>query len=194
MAPLIQRWHARLRRAGRWLAPFVALLAVSPNRAASPEPSSEYQLKAVFLFNFAQFVEWPAGTFANESEPFVIGIVGEDPFRSYLDDLVRGERIGTHPLQVRRFAPDDPVYRCQILYVSNSTAGRLNAYLGALKFRPVLTVSDIDSFARLGGMVRFAVEDGRIHLRVNLAAARAAHLAISSKILRVSTIVATGKD
>ena len=66
-----------------------ALGAAAPpgnTRAQSPE----YQLKAVFLFNFAQFVEWPASAFPKPDTPLGICILGEDPFGSYLDETVRG--------------------------------------------------------------------------------------------------------
>ena len=60
--------------------------------------------------------------------------------------------------------------------------------------RNTLTVSDGDTFTRAGGMVRFVTENGKIRLRINLAAAKACDLTISSKILRPATIVTAGSD
>src|SRR5512134_3234752 len=76
------------------------LLACSAWAAA---PFSEYQVKAVYLYNFGQFVEWPADSFATPSTPFVIGIVGKDPFEGMLDNVVRGESLGTRPIAVERY-------------------------------------------------------------------------------------------
>jgi hypothetical protein len=191
MAPLT---HHRALRFWRPLAVVLALMALSAARAAAPVPSAEYKLKAVFLFNFAQFVEWPTDAFANDSAPLVIGVLGADPFGSYLDDLVRGEKIGAHPLEVRRLGDGEARETCHILFVSDSEADRVEPLLKGLRGRHVLTVSDVESFARTGGMVRFVLEDGKIRLRVNLGAARAAHLVISSKILRVATIVSSERD
>src|SRR6185295_17077931 len=69
--------------------PVLLLVSVA---IAAPAPS-EYQVKAVFLFNFTQFVDWPAQSFADARAPFVIGVLGRDPFGSALDEAVRGETV-----------------------------------------------------------------------------------------------------
>lgn len=161
---------------------------------AAPRISDEYRVKAAFLFNFAQFVEWPASAFPNGDSPFVIGILGEDPFGSYLDDLVRGETVGHRPLLIRRCHDLREASGCHILFVSRSETASLGGVLEELKHRAILTISDVDAFNRYGGMVRFVMENGKIRLRINLDSAKAAHLTISSKILRPSTIVGSGKD
>src|SRR5438128_12279187 len=70
---------------------------------AQTAPAPEYQVKAVFLFNFAQFVEWPRNAFPETRAPLVIGVLGEDPFGSYLDETVRGEKVNDRPLVVQRY-------------------------------------------------------------------------------------------
>src|SRR5581483_5614207 len=80
--------------------------------AAAPAPT-DYQVKAVFLFNFAQFVEWPTNAFANENSPVVIGILGEDPFGGVLDQTVKGERARGRLITTKRFAADEEPEGCQ---------------------------------------------------------------------------------
>lgn len=184
----------------RTLGGIVSLLLFSPGpvRAAqtlsAPNPTPEYQLKAVFLFNFAQFVEWPSKAFAGSGTPLVIGVLGEDPFGPYLDETVRGETAKDHPLVVRRFRRVEDITACHILFVSQSDEDHLKAVLDSLKGRSVLTVSDGDRFVSRGGIIGFVNEQRRIRLRINLAAARAADLTISSKLLRPAQIVSDGKD
>lgn len=185
----------------RWRPPARCLLALglagawpAASRAATaPVPAAEYQVKAVFLFNFAQFIDWPPEAFADAKAPLVIGMAGADPFGPYLDGLVRGEKIGEHPLVVRRFAPEDSLAGTHILFIHAADDGQTERILAAVKGRSVLTVSDAENFNRLGGMVRFATENGKIRLRVNVTAAKDEHLTISSKLLRWSTIVAPEK-
>lgn len=182
------RWH--------FIAGLGLLLSLGPRAAAAAEtaPKAEYQLKAVFLFNFAQFVEWPARAFPAVDAPLVIGVLGEDPFGSYLEEIVRNEKVGAHPLEIRRFKRADEVGGCHILFFSRSEANALERSMEALRGRSVLTVSDLDSFNRKGGMVRFVMEGGKIRLRINVEAAKAGELKISSKILRPATVVTQGKD
>jgi hypothetical protein len=160
-----------------------------PAQAASP---SEYQLKAVFLFNFAQFVEWPAAAFASPGAPLVIGVLGEDPFGGYLDETVRGERVNDHPLVIERYRNVEEIGTCHILFVSSSELNQLETVFHALSNRPILTVGDVEGFATRGGMIRFATDHSRIGLRINRAAAEGAGLKLSSKLLRPAQIVTSG--
>jgi hypothetical protein len=151
------------------------------------QASREYDLKAVFLFNFATFVEWPKEALP-EGRPFVIGILGRDPFGTALDEVVAGEKIGQSPLEVRRCRSVEEARECQIVFISSSEAARLPAILADLRSRPVLTVADMGHFLEAGGIIAFSTE-ARIQLHVNPAAARRAGLAISSKLLRVAKVV-----
>jgi YfiR/HmsC-like len=153
-------------------------------------PVSEYQLKAVFLFNFAHFVEWPATALPGGNAPFVIGVVGKDPFGSSLDEVVRGESVGGRPLAIERY-PDVPrLGKCQILFIPAPELTHLEQILEALKGRSVLTVTE--GPAPRGAIVDLLKEDSRIRLRIDLQAARASNLTISSKLLRPAEIVDAG--
>ena len=185
--------RAWLRRTGAALCLGWLALAGPAGRAQSPA-SPEYQVKAVFLFNFAQFVEWPARAFRDDHAPLVIGVLGEDPFGAYLDEAVKGEKIGPHPLVARRFHRVEDITECHILFVSHSEAGRLEAILPRLRSLGVLTVGDFDNFIRQGGIVRFVTVNSKIRLKINLDAAKAAHLTISSKLLRPAMIERQDRD
>jgi hypothetical protein len=172
----------------------LALAAAAPGRAQAPPAPTEYQVKAIFLFNFSQFVDWPAAAFADERSPLVIGVLGSDPFGTTLDEIVRGETVNGRPLAVRRFESVEQIDACHILFIGRSQGKQLDAVLAALKERNVLTVGDFEGFAQRGGIIRFVTVGNKIRLRVNLAAAQDAKLTISSKLLRPAQIVAPGED
>jgi hypothetical protein len=178
-----------------WLVGLALLGAVAPGASAQTTTSAEYQLKAAFLYKLAQFVQWPARAFRDAQAPLVIGILGEDPFGAYLDEsIVRGEKIDEHPLVVRRYKRVDDAVEGHLLFISSANPAELEKIFAQLKGRAILTVGDADTFTRLGGMVRFVVEEGHVRLRISVEAAKACDLKISSKILSPTTIVAPGKD
>jgi hypothetical protein len=156
--------------------------------------TEEYQLKAVFLVNFALFVEWPPEAFPAPGAPLVIGILGQDPFGSVLDDTVRGETANGRTLTVKRYRRAEDVETCHILFIDRSEAARLSSILKSLQGRSVLTVGDFDGFSRGGGVIRFSTVNNKLKLRISLDAARNAQLVISSKLLRPAEIVAGGED
>jgi hypothetical protein len=173
----------------------VALLALlatgmaSAPRAYADPSVTEYQLKAVFLLNFARFVTWPEQAFGTPDAPIVVCVLGQDPFGSALDEVLANERIGNRPLAARRVASADTIDGCQLLFVSERDARRHDTLLHALAARPVLTVGDEAAFARSGGMVGFELEDGTVRITVNPDALRNAGLTMSSQILRMARIV-----
>jgi len=177
-----------------WLSAIVLLFSSVPELPAQTEISREYQVKAVFLFNFAQFIAWPTNAFADAQTPMTIGVLGDDPFDSFLDETVRGEKIGEHPLVIQRYRRIEDVQGCQILFISRSEDGQTGRILAGLKDKNILTVGDSDGFIKDGGIVRFVTEENKIHLRINLEAAKSANLAISSKLLRLAEIVDPGSD
>jgi hypothetical protein len=156
--------------------------------------SKEYQVKAAFLYNFSQFVVWPAEAFPEAQTPLVIGVIGEDPFGAYLDEIVQGEQVNNRPLIVQRFHQVEEIKVCHILFVSQSETKRLEEIFARLKGRNILTVGDIDGFAKQGGMIRFVTEKNKVRFRINVEAAKAAKLTISSKLLKPAAIVTPGKD
>jgi hypothetical protein len=179
------------RVAALWGMLAVGLFGSAPGSTAQPAPSLEYQIKAVFLFNFAQFVEWPSRAFPDRGSPLVIGVLGEDPFGAFLDETVRGERVDNRPLIVQRYRRVEEIQTCHVLFISQSEVNRLDQIVSSLKGRDILTVGDVESFARRGGMIRFAQEAKKTRLLINVEAAKAANLTISSKLLRPAEIVST---
>jgi hypothetical protein len=185
----------RMRHSSETFARLVLVLAtlisltLSGLANATDATSPEYQVKAVFLFNFAQFVEWPAQSFEDAAAPFVIGVLGTDPFGSALEGAVRGESINGRSIVIERYRSVTEIRHCQILFISRSEAAHTGEIGAALAGHSILTVSDIDDAAQRGVMIRFVAENSRIRLRINADAAKAAGLSISSKLLRPAELV-----
>jgi len=178
----------------RRLASALALLCLFGGVRAAQGPE-EYQVKAVFLFNFTQFVDWPQTSFADARAPFVIGVLGRDPFGSALDEAVRGERVNGRPLVVERYRNRAELKHCQILFIDRSASAEIEQTLDDLEHTGTLTVSDFDSGSPHDVIIRFLNEDQKIRLRIDVGSAQEAGLTISSKLLRPAHVVgATGSE
>ncbi|HMN43015.1 MAG TPA: YfiR family protein [Povalibacter sp.] len=184
------RRRPRVRRIVLAMAGTAAAWAMSCAFAAAPE----YQLKAVFLFQFSQFVEWPSTAFAQDDAPFTVCVLGEDPFKQYLDDAVRGEKVDGRPFAVKRLQRVEQVADCHILFIAQASPQRLDPILDALRGRSILTVADSAAFAERGGVIEFVTARNRLRLRINPRAARAADLTISSKLLSLASLVPAGPE
>lgn len=149
--------------------------------------AGEYQLKAVFLFNFTQFVDWPPAAFASANAPMVIGIWGKNPFGSYLEEAVSGENVNGHPLSVQYCKRAEDLKTCHILFINQEEPNKENI-IESVKGQSTLTVSDDSDFLRQGGMIRFFTRNNKIHLQINHELTKSAKLNVSSKLLKLAEI------
>jgi hypothetical protein len=161
-------------------------LSLLSSRAGANE-LSEYQLKAAFMMNFANFTEWPVHSFPDGLAPVLVGVVGDDPFGRDLDNTVKGKSLEGHPMTVKRVDWRADLKAFHILFISASEQRRLPDILRKLESSSVLTVSDIDGFCVAGGMIAFVVENNRVHFEINADLAQRRGLKVSSKLLSLAT-------
>jgi hypothetical protein len=163
------------------------LLGAAPMAVAE---TKESDLKAAFVFNFSQFVEWPTNNFASTNSPFVIGVLGgSNDFVKTLSDLVRNEKNAGHPMTVRASRSVNDLRDCEIVYIGSSEAPRLREIMAHLRDRSVLTVSDMDDFIEQGGIIRLYTSNNKMRMKISLDAAKRSRLTISSKLLRLAEVV-----
>jgi len=174
---------------------FLALLLAASVRAAPGQTEavaqpSEYEVKAAFLYHFAQLVTWPADAVKPEGG-FVVGVVGPDPFGGVLEPVVLGRTVRDRPIRVVHAETVSGLGQVpQIAVVGAEDARALRRTLAAFEGRPVLTVSSVPGFARAGGMIEFRITpDHRVGFDVNLRAVERAGLRMSSQLLRIARVV-----
>jgi hypothetical protein len=164
----------------------IALVCARP--ALSQDPSVEYQIKAAFLYNFAQFVEWPAQAFSRPDAPFTFCLAG-DPFKGALEKTIHGETLNGRPLTARRVGPGEDIQGCHVIYIGTSEARRSAEIIAAATKAPILTVGETDDVINAGGIIRFIESGHRIRFAINPDAAERASLKVSSRLLRLADIV-----
>ena len=144
--------------------------------------SDEYQVKAAFLYHFAQLVTWPAGAGSDPSKPFLLCTVGQDPFEGKLESTIRGKQVNAQRIQIRHVEQAN-MRDCTMVFIGQSNDTHLLALLETLGNDPILTVGEGDGFLEAGGMIQFLIERNRIRFAINRGAAEAANLTISSQLL-----------
>ena len=166
----------------------LVMAAVLFTVAAGAQPSLEDAVKANFLYKFAPFVEWPPGAFASPSAPFLLCIAGADPFGSLLDNAVRGVKVGEHPVEIRRLPAITGDAGCHLLFIPRAAAAASDDAMAKLAGKPVLTVAD-DGAGPSPAILRFVIRDGHVRFSIDLAAAEANKLTLSSKLLALAVSV-----
>jgi len=167
------------------LALLALVAAISYIHAETPL-ADEYPVKAAFLFNFAKFVEWPADAFKGPEDPIVICVLGQNPFGTALEDVVRGKTVANRTFAVRGVANAQQASNCQIVFVSASERKHFRFLLDGLKGRSILTVGEGEDFTASGGIINFKLKDAQVRIEIDPGAAGRAGLRISSKLLSLA--------
>lgn len=169
-----------------------ALLWAFPGACFAQGGDAEYQVKAAFLFHFAQLVDWPGDALESDRQSINLCMLEDEPQRHEIQTMVDGKPLGSRVFHVRVLHQVQDAQRCQLFFVSRDMAGKQSAILKSLRGMPILTVGETDSFLSDGGMICFHLDADRIRFDVGLGAAELSHLRISSRLLLLASNVLRG--
>jgi hypothetical protein len=182
---------SQLRSTSRRFAGLIAMvgfIAGTSGGIAAETVMSEGQVKALFLYNFAKYVGWPAEAFASPTAPITIGVLADIEVGAALESAIQGRSINGRSIVIHPITREEDWGRCHILFISASEKKLLVEILAAVETLPVLTVGETDRFADQGGIITFVKKEGRVRLNINLASADNARLKLSSKLLSVADV------
>ncbi|TAK57824.1 MAG: YfiR family protein [Bacteroidetes bacterium] len=174
------------------LLPFIiGILFANHGIEGNIDAKSEYKFKAVYLFNFLQFIEWSPEAFQTSKSPIIIGILGDDPFRGTLEQTLEHETINGRTIQIQRMNNIEKIKNCHLVFIPKSERAQLDVLFSNFKNKNLLTISEIEGFAERGGCINFFIEDNKLRFEINVDAVHDAGLQVSSKLLRLAKVVST---
>jgi YfiR/HmsC-like len=162
-------------------------------RAEAQAPMDESQVKAMFVYNFLKFVEWPSESIRTK-DPFVVLIIGDGPTADATERFLESKTIGERPLFVRRTKWDQSLAGARALFVVEHDPKKLRRILDAAAAAGVLTIGEGESFATQGGVIGLLVENRKVRFDVDTTAAQVAGLRVSSKLLALTRVVRSSTD
>ncbi len=184
----------------------LSLLASGQAQQVQAAESKEYQIKAAFLYNFIQFVDWPKEKAADSNTPIIIGILGKDPFGTILDSI-KNKKIKGKSVVIRRVKTLEELEKseesndkinelkqCHVLFICSSENKNLRQIIDLIKTDNILTVGEADNFLENGGIINFMLEEKKVRFEINLDAANTSNLKISSQLLRLAEKVVPKKE
>lgn len=178
--------HSMFRLALRSVAMLIVCCgALSP---ADAQDVTEVSLKGAFLFNFVRFATWPAD--ALPSSPTLSAcVVGDRAVGAAFSKVVTGRPLDGRTVVVSIVEPGLALPICHVLYLSGLARNQIAEILASHRDTPMLTVSDLEGFAAMGGIVEVFVDTGKMKFRINPASAKRSRVQISSRLLVLAELV-----
>jgi hypothetical protein len=165
----------------------IAVLSVGAGRVYAQDVT-EVSLKGAFIFNFARFTEWPSEALP-QSAAVSACVVGDRAVGEALMRSVSGQKLNGRAISVSIVEPNGSLSSCHFLYISGVPRPRMAEIVYALHEAPILTVSDDDTFIKVGGIVQVFIESGKMRFRINPKSAKRARLQLSSRLLALADLV-----
>jgi hypothetical protein len=167
----------------------LATLVLSSAVSAQRRAASFDEVKAAFVYQFANFVTWPEDAFETDTDPMTIGILGNEEMVDLLREAVSAKTVGLRPILVRQLSEPGEAAECHIVFLDGSDDRRVDEYLAVLTTKAVLTVSDDSNFTEEGGIIRIFEQQNKPKVEINVDEAKRSNLTISSKLLSIAKIV-----
>lgn len=158
-------------------------------REANEDEVSEYRVKAASLLHFIGYTTWPKSAFEKEDSPFVVLVVGEDPFGPVLEKTLDGRKGAGRPIRIVRSASLEDLPKAHLLFLARSHAKEIGALMAGAAARGVLVVGDSEGVAADGAHVNVFLEAKRLRFEVNTDAVKRSDLTISPEMLKLARIV-----
>lgn len=161
--------------------------------------SREYQIKAAFLYNFMQFVDWPEEKVSDTNDPIILGIIGDDPFGDAFKPI-ESKRIKGKKSLIKRYEgieklkkSDDKgqskielIRQCHLLFICSSEKENLKDVINLVSGYDILTVGETPNMLESGGIVNFLLDENKVRFEINLSTARRENIKIRSQLLRLA--------
>lgn len=184
LSKLRRSWAHRPVLLGMALVGFAWAVVVPPTLRAGQ--TSETSLKAAFVVNFLKFVEWPP---AAPGTPLVLVVVGDAPIAPALMDSTVDLQIGGRPVHIRTASGPYDVDDAHAVFICAGEHQQVPAILRHLDRKSVLTIGDTEGFAASGVVLNLVMQDNKVRVEANTAAAARARLRVSAHLLRLARIV-----
>lgn len=148
---------------------------------------SEYALKSTLLFKLPQFVYRGSPV---SGHTLSICLLGSNPFGGAPEKLAQA-LIDGRQVRYQRISSAVDAGECEFIFISRSESANLDSVLRRLSSYPAVTVSDIEGFARAGGMVEFAlgVEGAAVSIHINRKAASRQGVEFNAQLLRLAKVI-----
>ena len=169
---------------GLWALCAMSIFLSAPARATTME---EVDLKAAYIYNFIQFIEWPGGESGTRHE-MTVCVSPFSPLKRPLTALEgkqtsKGATVRVKLLEITDLRP----CRVVVLYSSDVVAA-----LRLLRTLPpchgILTITDELTFVDPEIVIALSQQEGRIVFGISADAAARAGLSISSRLLRLAKV------
>jgi len=167
---------------------FLSGLEVS---SAQTPAFEESDVKAAFLYYFFHFISWPERGSGSAGTAYEFCYVNEGPVVDALKLVLASPKAAKTTVNIKKISDVQNVSGCDYVFIGSASEKHAQTIIAATKGEAILTVSETEGFAAMGGMIELKRNSNRVNVLMNADALDAQGLKASSKLLNLATIITT---
>ncbi len=119
--------------------------------------------KALFMFNFGKYIEWPGQTSGNQ---FIIGVYGNDDIIPELNKLAAARKINNKTIVIKSVNSPSEVKDANIFFVPENKQGKLNEVIAYFNDKPTLIIGESNNACHHGAGINYIMQDGKMKYEI----------------------------
>ncbi len=140
--------------------------------------------KALFMFNFAKYIEWPAGTSNNN---FIIAVYGKDDITPELQKLASARKINNKTIIVKTINSPSEAQNANIIFLPESKHGELSKVVAYFNNKPTLIISEKSGACKQGSAINYVTQNGKMKYEVCKYNITSHNLNVDQKLIALGT-------
>ena len=152
----------------------------------NPAQGQNEKFKALFIYNFTKYIDWPSDYLNND---FVIGVYGSSPILTDLELIASKRKVGVQTIIVQQFNSVNDIGKCHVLYIPPNKSSSLADVIAKIGNEPTLIISDAPGLAHKGASINYVLRGTQQDFEINKRKIEASHLKINSALLSLGTVI-----
>ncbi len=150
------------------------------------EKINEQTAKALFVYNFTKYIEWPV---EKREAKFIIGIYGHSDILSELMNFTYGKMVDNKPIEVQLIKSEEHISSCNILYVPQSYSTEVKEIAEKTKNKGVLIITEKNGDCTKGSSINIIKKNNKLAFELSENSIKQSGLKVSEQLLNLAIVL-----
>jgi hypothetical protein len=148
--------------------------------------SQDAKFKALFMYNFTKYLEWPV---EKQKGEFIIGVYGSSPIIQELTIIAQKKKVGSQPIKIRQVGTYTEMKGCNILYVPENRSAKIEEIVSNCTGKGTVLITDKEGFGKTYAGLNYVKINGKQSFEVNKTNLEKMGVKVNSVLLSLGIIV-----
>jgi len=148
--------------------------------------AQDEKFKALFMYNFTKYIEYPA---SKQAGNFVIAVVGDSPIIGELQTIAERKTVGQQKIEVKKIAATDDVTKCHIVFVPENKSNTATDIAGKITGKGVVLITDKPGLGKSVAGINYVSNAGKQSFEVNQNHLKSHGVNVASTLLTLGKVV-----